>query len=143
MSRRRSRRGRLSTVDTQARNRAVLVITLGVLGVGALALLAVSFAYTPETIVDGGPLASLRVAPCPGCVLCGMSRAFCAASHLRLDEAFAFNPLVAVIYPLVWALAIGGPWLAWSRFGKRPRFERVEHAHTGSRPTLAGTRARS
>ncbi|MCK6445262.1 MAG: DUF2752 domain-containing protein [Planctomycetes bacterium] len=132
----------------------MLVITLSILAVGALALLAVSFAYTPETIVDGGPLASLRVAPCPGCALCGMSRAFCAASHLRLDEAFAFNPLVAVIYPLVWALAIGGPWLAWSRWKSRPQLERVEVARTaeratlavggaGSCPTLAGTRARS
>lgn len=107
--------GRTSTVDTTARNRAVLRITLTLLAVGALALLAVSFAYTPEQIAQGGPLAGLRLAPCPGCVLCGMSRAFCAASHLRLDEAFQFNPLVALIYPLVWGLAVGGPWLAWSR----------------------------
>ncbi|MCC6408512.1 MAG: DUF2752 domain-containing protein [Planctomycetes bacterium] len=102
-------------MDTRARNRAVVRITLSILAVGALGLLAISLAYTPEEIADGGPLASLRLPPCPGCVLCGMSRAFCAASHLRLDEAFRFNPLVAVIYPLVWGLAIGGPLLAWSR----------------------------
>lgn len=132
MSRRPPRKGRPSTVDTQARNRAVLVITLSILAIGALALLAVSFAYTPETIVGGGPLAGLRAAPCPGCVLCGMSRAFCAASHLRLDEAFAFNPLVAVIYPLVWALALGGPWLAWSRSRQNPMLARVEHVRARS-----------
>ena len=101
-------------MDTRSRNRAVVRITLSILAVGAIALLAVSLAYTPEQIAAGGPLASLRLAPCPGCVLCGMSRAFCAASHLRLDEAFQFNPLVALIYPLVWGLALGGPLLAWS-----------------------------
>ncbi|MBI4882654.1 MAG: hypothetical protein HY826_01215, partial [Actinobacteria bacterium] len=44
-------------------------VTLSILAIGALGLLALSLAYTPEEIADGGPLASLRLAPCPGCVL--------------------------------------------------------------------------
>ncbi|MCE9593825.1 MAG: DUF2752 domain-containing protein [Planctomycetes bacterium] len=103
-------------MDTRARNRAVLRITLAILAIGAVVVLATSLAYTPEEIVGGGPLAHFDLRPpvCPGCVLCGMSRAFCAASHLRFDEAVRLNPLVLLLYPLVWAVAVGGPWIAAS-----------------------------
>jgi hypothetical protein len=99
-------------METRARNRAVLRVTLSILAVGAIGVLATSLAYTPEQIVDGGPLASFDLPACPGCALCGMSRAFCAASHLRFEEALRLNPLVLLLYPLVWTVAVGGPWIA-------------------------------
>lgn len=95
------------------RDRSVVLWTLGILSVPAIAVLAVSATWTPEAMAAGGPLAELglRLRPCAGCVLCGMSRAFCALSHLRPAEALGFNPLVVLAYPLVVGLAISGPLL--------------------------------
>ena len=98
-------------MDTAARNRLVVTWTLALCAVPALAVLAISLAFSPERIAVASPFAwfGLHPPPCPGCALCGMSRAFCAVSHLRLADALHFNPLVALLYPLAWALALGVP----------------------------------
>ncbi len=88
-----------------------MIWTLALCAFPAIAILITSFAFTPEEMANGGPLALVGVVPakCPGCILCGMSRAFCAASHLHAARALAFNPLVSLLYPLTWAVALGGP----------------------------------
>jgi hypothetical protein len=103
------------------RNRAVIAWTLALLAPGALFALLASFAWTPEAIAGGGPLAlaGIERAPCPGCPLCGMSRAFCALSHLRLGDALDFNPGALLLYPLAWVVAIAGPSLLAARFFRR------------------------
>jgi hypothetical protein len=104
-------------LDTAARNRAVVIWTLAICSLPAIAVLVASFAFTPEQMASGGPLAVVGIQPakCPGCVLCGMSRAFCAASHLQASRAIEFNPLVALLYPLTWAVSFGGPTLFCAR----------------------------
>ena len=95
------------------RNRAVVLWTLGLLSLPAMAVLAISLGWAPEEMAQGGPLRllGLALAPCPGCPLCGMSRAFCALSHLQPLDAMRFNPGVIAFYPLAWALACTGPAL--------------------------------
>ena len=84
---------------------------LGILGLVALACLLVSFQWTPEAMAAGAPLQVLGVEAqsCPGCSLCGMSRAFSAASHLRIDEAIGYNRAVVVAYPSAALVAALGP----------------------------------
>lgn len=102
-------------VSTSQRNRLALAWSAALIAPGALIALAASFWWTPEGMAAGGPLALLGIErePCAGCPLCGMSRAFCAFSHLRLAEAIDLNAGVLALYPLAWLVAIGGPaWLA-------------------------------
>lgn len=89
---------------------------LGILGAGALTALAVSVALTPEVLAEARPLAALGIEtpPCPGCPLCGMSRAFAAMSRAQFARALDFNPGVVVAYPLAVTLALVGPWI-WLR----------------------------
>ena len=54
--------------------------------------------------------------PCPGC---GLSRAFIAVADGELAEALAWNPFVAVLWPLFFALAL----LALLPRGMRARVE--------------------
>lgn len=77
---------------------------------GAAVVLCLSFVVPPEAMAAGEPLASLglRPPPCPGCVLCGMSRAFACASRGEVGRALAFHPGVAVLYPAAWLLAVAG-----------------------------------
>lgn len=84
---------------------------LGILGLVALACLVVSFWWTPEAMAAGVPLQALGVEAqaCPGCPLCGMSRAFSAASHLRIDEAIGFNRAILVAYPAAALVAVAAP----------------------------------
>jgi hypothetical protein len=62
------------------------------------ALLAASFLYFPRATTGPVlcPMALILGLPCPGC---GITRAFCFASHGHFAEAFRFHPL----WPLILA----------------------------------------
>ena len=87
---------------------------VGILGVLAVSVLALSAVFSPEAMADGAPMRLLGLAPyhCPGCPLCGMSRAFSCASHAQFTRAIAFNSGVLLAYPAAAALAVLGP-LVW------------------------------
>ncbi|MFO0611486.1 MAG: DUF2752 domain-containing protein [Polyangiaceae bacterium] len=88
-------------------NAMVLAALGGPLVTAGFALYA-SFAYDPAAIARQEHLAFLgvRLAPCPGCVLCGMSRAFAAFAHGEFSRALAFNPGVVVFFPLFCLLLV-------------------------------------
>jgi hypothetical protein len=94
--------------DTALRSRAWI---LGILGGCALLALILSAAYGPEAMAGGAALRALGVdpLPCPGCPLCGMSRAFACVTHGELSRALEFNRGVVLAYPAAFALALGGP----------------------------------
>lgn len=96
------------------RDRRVLKIVLVALAPLAWAALGASFVYSVEAMASGAPWRALGIEPyaCPGCALCGMSRAFTSASHGEFSRALGFNPLVALLYPGFWALALSGPLAA-------------------------------
>ncbi len=80
---------------------------------GGLALLALllSAVFAPEAMANGAPLRLVGVEPqlCPGCPLCGMSRAFSCVTHAQFARAFDFNRGVLLAYPMFAALAVLGP----------------------------------
>ena len=84
--------------------------TLAALAPFAALALALGFIYSPAELADGAPWSSLGLAAphCPGCWLCGMSRAFAALGHGHLAQAVAHNPLVLALWPLSWLVALGG-----------------------------------
>lgn len=86
----------------------------------ALAALAASRLWSVEAMAEGAPVRALGLTPqpCTGCVLCGMSRAFTAASHGDFGAALEFNPLVVLAYPATWALVGAAAFIAL-RFTKR------------------------
>lgn len=96
------------------RDRRVLLIVLVALAPLAWGTLGVSFLFSVEAVASGVPWRTLGIEPyvCPGCALCGMSRAFTSASHGEFLRAFDFNPLVTLLYPGFWALASAGPLAA-------------------------------
>ena len=61
-------------------------------------MLAASFLYFPHALTGPVlcPLVLITGMPCPGC---GITRAFCFATHGRLGEAFQYHPL----WPLILA----------------------------------------
>lgn len=64
---------------------------------GALAVLAISAIFTPESLPKLQVCAFKQYTgrPCPGC---GLTRAYCAISHGRFADAFAFNPFSFILY---------------------------------------------
>jgi len=84
--------------------------TLAALAPFAALALALGFVYGPEAFARGAPWTSLGLAApqCPGCFLCGMSRAFAALGHGHLAQAVTHNPLVLAAWPLSWLVALGG-----------------------------------
>lgn len=96
------------------RDRRVFLIVLVALAPLAAAALGASFFYSVEAMASGAPWRALGLEPyaCPGCALCGMSRAFTSASHGEFGRAMGFNPLVALLYPGFWVLALSGPLAA-------------------------------
>ncbi len=84
----------------------------------AAACLAVAAAFSPQAIAAGEHLRLLGVVPaaCPGCVLCGLSRAFAWAIRGEAARAFDMNPLVLVCFPLALALAVAPLWLLSGRW---------------------------
>ncbi|MCZ6462837.1 MAG: DUF2752 domain-containing protein [Proteobacteria bacterium] len=93
----------------------------GILGLGALAVLVVSAVWSPEAMAGGEPLLLLGVTPepCPGCPLCGMSRAFAAMTRWDVGAAVGFNPGVLLLYPLLGLVAVAGPALSLRRILRR------------------------
>ena len=98
------------TMTTRQTHTAIAWLGL-LFGVLAWGVLGVSMMYTPEAIAAGAHLADIgvEVLPCPGCVFCGMSRAFAAVSHLQFDAALQYNPGVFLHYPLALFAALCGP----------------------------------
>jgi hypothetical protein len=75
-------------------------------------VLTVSFAVLPEDIESGrvvvAPACTFRMIfgrPCP---TCGMTRAFAALSHGRLDDARRYNGAAPLVYGLFWIGAAAG-----------------------------------
>ena len=99
----------MSVDDRTARNARAWIV--GLLGLGALCALVLSFAFDPEAMADGAPLGLFGLGPyhCPGCPLCGMSRAFSSLSHAQLSRAVDFHAGVLVAYPLALGLGLFGP----------------------------------
>ena len=87
--------------------------TLVALAPCAALALVLGFVYSPEALADGAPWSSFGLAfpQCPGCWLCGMSRAFAALGHGHLAQAVAHNPLVLAAWPLSWLVALGGAFV--------------------------------
>lgn len=82
------------------------------LGLGAALALAASLAFTPAEIGAGAlqECLGLVASPCPGCPLCGLSRAFAHLGRAELAAAFELNPLVAIAYPAAVVCAAGLPF---------------------------------
>jgi len=97
---------------------AVAMAPLALLAGCGLFALGASVLVDPEGIARQEHVAWLgvRFAPCPGCALCGMSRAFSALAHGELARAQGFNRGVVLAWPLtvlaVAASLFGLLWLA-------------------------------
>lgn len=88
---------------------ALVFASLGAPFVLSAYALVASFVFDPGAIARQEHVAFLGVkfAPCPGCVLCGMSRAFSALAHGDVDRAIAFNGGVVVFFPLFCLMVVG------------------------------------
>ncbi len=106
--------GRRLDVPGPAVQRALAALILVAMA-GAAAILVTSAACTPADIAADvhARALGLPARPCPGCSLCGMSRAFSAITHLRLREAVSFHPGVLLCYPVPWLLLLLGPGIAF------------------------------
>ena len=82
-----------------------------ILGGLSIAVLAISFLFSPAEVAAGTIQASLgiEVASCPGCALCGLSRAFSLASHGEWRDSMELNILFLPTYGACWALALATP----------------------------------
>jgi len=91
--------------------RLALAWTLAALALFAALALALGCAFAPEAIAQGAPwrLAGIAAPSCPGCGLCGMSRAFAALGHGRVAEAVGHNTLALAAWLLAWLVALSGP----------------------------------
>lgn len=100
--------------ENQVRRTRAWVV--GILGGMALFALALSAFFAPEAMAQGAPVRMFGFEPhaCPGCPLCGMSRAFSCLTHAQFARALDFNLGVLVAYPAAVALAVLGP-LVWVR----------------------------
>ncbi len=103
---------------------ALLKLLVAAPGAFAAACLAISVAFDPVEIARRDHLVwlGLELAECPGCALCGLSRAFSAWSHGDLSAAVGFHAGVAVIWPLfvvlfvVSAVGVYRLWMSPPRF---------------------------
>ena len=84
---------------------------LGILGILSISVLLISAVFAPEALAAGAPVRLLGFEPhvCPGCPLCGMSRAFSSVTHAQWSRALQFNAGVLLAYPVAVALACFGP----------------------------------
>lgn len=94
---------------------------VGILGGLAVLALVISAVFGPEAMAAGAPVRLIGLSPhhCPGCPLCGMSRAFSCVTHAQFARAFDFNPGVLFAYPLAAALAVLGPFVLVRELWKR------------------------
>ncbi len=65
------------------------------------ATLAGSFVSYERVVTKGHPW--LPAKRCTGCMMCGMTRSFCALSHGRWREAYDWNPGGPALYVVAWA----------------------------------------
>ena len=97
---------------------------LGILGALAGVALWLSFAFSPAEVAAGAiqDAVGLERSDCPGCSLCGLSRAFSFASHGEWRDAGELNRLFFPAYSLIWLIALSGLWVVtrylWSRRDK-------------------------
>jgi hypothetical protein len=75
------------------------------LALAAAAALTVSFLVAPEALpgLDSCFFRKTTGIACPGC---GLSHSFCAISHGRFPDAWAYNPFGIVFYSLAVALVL-------------------------------------
>ena len=83
-----------------------------VLGPLAWAALFVSVAWDGDQVAAGAHLTGLGIEArsCPGCLLCGLSRAVAHLSHGELRAALGQNGLVVLAYPALCLLALAPAW---------------------------------
>ena len=83
-----------------------------ILGVLSVCVLTLSFVYSTSEVAGGAIQATKGIAApdCPGCALCGLSRAFSLASHGQWRDAMDLNILFLPAYGGVWAMALGAPF---------------------------------
>ena len=95
------------------------------------ASLLISFVFTPAAIAGGEHLSALglSLAPCPGCGMCGMSRAFSSFSHGELARALELNPGVVVVWPLFLVLTLACVWGVIQLIRHPLRTQDPLHAH--------------
>jgi len=95
---------------------------IGWLGVAlspiAAACLGAAAWFGPAAIGAGAHLQALGVTPrtCPGCALCGLSRAFAWAIEGEWSVALDQNPLVVVCFPVFVAFSLSPIWLLTGRW---------------------------
>lgn len=92
--------------------RLVLACLALVLGPLSWAALSASVVWDAEQVAAGAHLTRWGVPArtCPGCALCGLSRAVAHASHGELREALGENRLVVLAYPGLCLLALAPLW---------------------------------
>ncbi len=90
--------------------------------------LAISLVVTPEDIESGrawvAPACSIRTVLGHPCPTCGMSRAFAALGHGRLDDALRYNKASPYFYAAYWAGALSALIVAarsYKRYRMSPR----------------------
>jgi len=123
----------------------LLVACLAIFAPLALAL-SISFAVTPEQIERGevhvAPECTLRRILGHPCPTCGLTRAFAAISHGRIDDAAGYNRAGAAIYAL-WCIGTAAALLAALRAGvlyvglRRPHS--ADFSHNSARAPEART----
>ncbi len=93
--------------------------------------LLISFLFAPGAIARGEHLSALglSLAPCPGCGMCGMSRAFACFSHGELARALELNPGVVVAWPLFLVLTLACTWGVVQLVRHPLRTQSPLHAH--------------
>jgi hypothetical protein len=105
--------------------RARLMVS-GAILLAVFAVLAVSFAVSPEDIESGrvvlSPSCHFKLVFGRECWTCGMTRAFTALSHGRLTDALAYNRGAPLFYGLAWLAGVGAAAsFARVAFGKTRR----------------------
>ncbi|HJO27195.1 MAG: hypothetical protein CMK00_01235 [Planctomycetes bacterium] len=92
--------------------RAVVSWLALVLGPLAWVVLGVSVIWDGEQVAAGVHLTGLglEARSCPGCLLCGLSRAVAHVSHGELGAALGANGLVLFAYPGLCLLALAPAW---------------------------------
>ena len=79
------------------------------LGLRLLLYLAVLLVLTipPASYYEGFSLCLIYNTWGVKCPTCGVTRAFANAFHLNFARAWAYNPLIALLFPAYWVLFLG------------------------------------
>jgi len=114
-------------MDARWAERAAAGALQGVVALPALmslGVLAVAAGFTPDAIARGDHVTWARIplGTCPGCALCGMSRALAALVHGDPLAAWHYNCGVFATGPLLVAVALVSIWGVWRIRRAPPRF---------------------